>query len=107
MENVIGIGYVLSCPSRGTFLGKLGTWYTDVRLAQVYAEPRSAKMAAARAEVSFPVAVVPVKMEVRGIDLEQALADAKVYEVKQASAAQQQAKPAQRPEPKPKPEKAA
>lgn len=72
MENATGIGYVVYCPARDTYLGRMGEWYTDVRLAQVYAEPRSAKMAIGRLEHGWPVAVVPVTVTVRGIDRETA-----------------------------------
>lgn len=70
MNGKSGIGYGVYCPSRDTFLGKLGEWYTDVRLAAVYAEPRAAKMAIGRLDHRWPCQVVPIVLTVRGIDLE-------------------------------------
>ncbi len=72
MGSATGIGYVVYCPARETYLGRMGEWYTDVRLAQVYAEPRSAKMAIGRLDYGWPAAVVPVTMTVRCIDLDAA-----------------------------------
>lgn len=63
-EGIRAIAYTVYAPTRKTFLGKLGSWYSDVRLASVYAEPRAAKMAAKRCEAPFPVQVVEVSLSV-------------------------------------------
>lgn len=47
-----GIGYCVYDPSKDMFLGKLGVWYSDVRLAGVFAEPGKAKAAINRLEGS-------------------------------------------------------
>ena len=82
MEDLKAIGYVVYAQTRGTFLGKLGKWYTDVRLASVYAEPRAASAACNRLEVSFPVLTVPATIHVRGHDVENAVADAEAAKQK-------------------------
>lgn len=64
MNDRIGIGYVVYCPERDTFLGKLGAWYSDIRLAGVFAEPSKAKMALNRADTAAPCVVVQVKLTV-------------------------------------------
>lgn len=71
------IGYAVFSPARKTFLGKLGTWYTDVRMASVYAEPRQASAAMKRAEVSFATVVVPITLSVSGEQIGYAVGDAK------------------------------
>lgn len=78
MTDTKGIGYVVACPDRGTFLGRLGEWYTDVRLAQVYSEPRTAKSALKRAAVTFDCVVVPATVTVAGKDIDNALSDIRV-----------------------------
>lgn len=84
MTDTKGIGYVVACPDRGTYLGRLGEWYTDVRLAQVYSEPRTAKSALKRAAVTFDCVVVPATITVLGKDLDNALSDIRVVPTEQA-----------------------
>lgn len=64
MENVKATAYAVYCPERETFLGKLGNWFTDVRLAAIYSEPAKAKMALNRADTLAPCVVVPVTLTV-------------------------------------------
>lgn len=100
-------GYVIYSQVRSTFLGKLGSWYTDVRLAQVYAEPRSAKMALARSEVSFPAVVVPVKLTVEGRSIEYAVHDAEeAAKIKIDDPKPTDTAPTPAPKPRPKPQAA-
>jgi hypothetical protein len=82
MEDHKAIGYCVYAPTRGTFLGKLGKWYTDVRLASVYAEPRAASAAVNRSETSFPAVVVPCTILVTGQHIENAVADVEAQKVK-------------------------
>lgn len=61
MESISGIGYVVYNDSREMFLGRMGSWSPDVRLAQVYSEPRAARMAITRLDeptLTYPVPVV-------------------------------------------------
>lgn len=74
MNDRTGIGYGIYCPARGTFLGKLGSWYSDIRLAQLYAEPRAARLAMSRLEHGWPVAVVELHVRCPGTSLADATA---------------------------------
>jgi hypothetical protein len=76
MESKSAIGYVVYSNERDTFLGKLGVWYSDVRLANVYAEPRAARMALNRADPSFACLVIPIRLSVLNTDIANAVKDA-------------------------------
>lgn len=101
-ESSSGIGYVLYCPATSEWLGKLGEWYSDIRLASVYAEPRAARMARARLGIGLPIAVVPIHMSVRGVDIETATARAvKEYDDAEAEAFRGAPQVESKPGPKP------
>lgn len=75
METISGIGYVVWNDSREMFLGRMGAWSPDVRLAQVYSEPRSARMAITRLGESTLTYPVPVSITVVRKHLESGKAD--------------------------------
>ena len=64
MESISGIGYVVWNDAREMFLGRMGSWSPDIRLAQVYAEPRSARMAITRLDEPTLTYPVPVTVSV-------------------------------------------
>lgn len=98
MESVKAIAYGLYAPTRGTYLGKLGSWYSDVRLASVYAEPRAARMAMSRLDVFFPVAIVEIQLSVSSQQLENAAAGVAIpSQPETATPATGEAKPAPKP----------
>lgn len=98
-NDVTGIGYAVFAPTRGTFLGRVGEWYTDIRLAQVYAEPRAARLAANRLKASFATTVIEVTMTVSGRRIEQAEQDAAGWTPQPANPAPGEAKPKQKEQP--------
>lgn len=75
MDTISGIGYVVWNDSREMFLGRMGSWSPDVRLAQVYAEPRSARMAITRLNEPTLTYPVPVSITVVRKNLETGKAD--------------------------------
>ena len=107
MECRTGYGYCIYCPSSDEFLGRLGEFYTDVRLAQVYAEPRAAKAAIARMDHPVRLAVVQIKMEVRGVDLDKAKAEHAPETPEKKDDPKPNGTPATANKPKPTPAKAA
>lgn len=98
-NDVTGIGYAVFAPARGTFLGRVGTWYTDIRLAQVYAEPRAARLAANRLDINFATAIIEVTMMVSGKRIEQAEEAAKDWVPQASPPAPGEAKPAKKDQP--------
>lgn len=93
MESVKATAYAVYCPERETFLGKLGQWFTDVRLAAVYSEPNKAKMALNRADTLSPCVVVPVTLTVDAKHVDTAVQVA-------ANAAKREQEEASKPTPK-------
>lgn len=62
MEGKSAIGYAVVNNENGMFLGRNSAWYSDIRLATIYAEPRAAANAGRRVETSFAKGVVEVHL---------------------------------------------
>ena len=97
MDAISGIGYVVYSDSRQMFLGRMGSWSPDVRLAQVYTEPRAARMAISRlgeATLTYPV---PATITVSRTHVATAKADEEVRKAKSEANGQPEPK---KPDPK-------
>lgn len=66
MEKVTAIGYAVRSPETGMFLGRNGAWFSDLRLASIFAEPGKAKGALNRNAYHASKVVVEVKMSSEG-----------------------------------------
>lgn len=87
MDTISGIGYVVWNDSREMFLGRMGAWSPDVRLAQVYSEPRSARMAISRLGEPTLTYPVPVTITVARKHIESGKADEQRRQAKEQAEA--------------------
>lgn len=62
-EVKVGISYCVRRTDKPMYLGKMGTWYSDIRLAAVYASPQAARMAAGRISNGPDTDVYEVQLE--------------------------------------------
>lgn len=62
-EVKVGIAYCVRRADKPMYLGRMGGWFSDIRLAAIYASPQSARMAAGRLKGEIETDVWEVQVE--------------------------------------------
>lgn len=94
MDGKSAIGYAVVNTENGMFLGRNSAWFSDIRLATIYSEPRAAANAGRRAETSFTKGVVEVQLFVSNVSMDNAKSNPIQPSVPRKGKSGGQAKPA-------------